>query len=79
MEIIDSEIRTDVMACFHALADALEAKGVLTKQELAEAAQEALLRLCADKPPEEVPGLLVLKTIAALFETGGDGTWPARL
>lgn len=65
----------DVMACFHALADALEAKGVLTKQELAGAAQEALLKLCEGRPLEEEPGLLVLKTIAVLFEGAAD-SWP---
>lgn len=78
MEIIDSEIRTDLLLCLHALVDALEAKGALTERDFVEAAQETLLRRCAGRPTAEVPGLLVLKTIAALYECGAE-TWPEQL
>lgn len=57
-----SWLYTDLAACFLAIANALEKKGVLTKQELSESFQERLLTLTVDHDPEAP--LVLLRQIA---------------
>jgi len=61
-------IYQDLAACFLALANALEAKGVLTKRELAAAAQERYLVLQLKLPPEDVERLVLLHGLATQVE-----------
>lgn len=68
--MIDFEqiIATDISACFLALANALDAKDVLTKGELAAAAQERLLSLQEILPAEAVEKLEMLRALATELE-----------
>jgi hypothetical protein len=58
----------DLSACFLALANALEAKGVLTKCELATSAQERLLALQGRRSTVDANKLLLLQSLATLLE-----------
>jgi hypothetical protein len=60
---------TDISACLLALANALEAKGVLTKRDIAEAAQERMLVLQEPSFPVDADRLLLLRALATVFET----------
>jgi hypothetical protein len=61
-------IYQDLAACFLALANALEAKHVLSKSEFAAAAQERYLALRSKLPPEDVEQLVLLHAIATQVE-----------
>jgi hypothetical protein len=61
-------IYRDIAACFLALANALAAKGVLTKTELAQAAQERLLALQALVPGATAESLPLLHGLAVALE-----------
>ena len=61
-------IACDLSACFLALANALEAKGVLSKSELAAAAQERYLVLQERWPPEDIERLAILGGLSTQFE-----------
>ena len=62
------QLYRDVIASLLALANALEKANLLTKSELAEAAQERLLVLREAFEDEEAPRLLLLETMATRFE-----------
>lgn len=59
----------DVGACLLALANALDAKGVLTKTELASAAQERLLVLRGPGSTVDTSKLLLLQMLATTLES----------
>jgi hypothetical protein len=68
---MEEELRwtiTDMGACFLALCNALDAKGVLSKAEIAHAAQERLLALQALLPQEQLGPLATLQTLATALE-----------
>lgn len=58
----------DIMACFLALADALQTKGVLTKGEIAQAFQERLLSYGATAKPESQDKWVMLRMLAMWLE-----------
>ena len=58
----------DISACFLALANALEAKGILTKSELATGAQERLLVLQSPRSMVDPCKLLLLQSLATVLE-----------
>lgn len=68
MVSIEEIIGRDFAACFLALANALEAKGVLTKSDIAAAAQERYLVLQARMPAEGVARFAMLKALATGLE-----------
>jgi len=61
-----ADLYADLSACFLALANALENAGVVSKNEIVEAAQERLLsiRLGCQAEKEEIPPLYLLRTLA---------------
>jgi hypothetical protein len=66
-------IYRDIAACFLALANALAAKGVMTKTELAQAAQERLLALLTLWPEATEKSFPLLHELAiALERKAGD-------
>ena len=59
------ELYQDISACLLALANALEESGVLTREQLQEAAQERLLAMQPAGPDEQCPApLRLLKMLA---------------
>lgn len=62
------EVAIDVTSAILALANALVAKGVLSKQEIAEAAQERLLTVLQGHRLEAEPRLELLRELATAFE-----------
>ncbi|MFO0325717.1 MAG: hypothetical protein ACK50D_12060 [Burkholderiales bacterium] len=63
-----NELHTDFSACMLALANALHAKGVLTKSELAAAAQERLLEIQLKHPLGKTVLLVTLQQLATDLE-----------
>ena len=63
------QLYRDVIASLLALSNALEKANVLTKSQIAEAAQERLLVLRQAFEGEGPPRLLLLETMATRFET----------
>lgn len=61
-------IGQDVSACFLALANALEAKGVLKKSEIATAAQERYLSLLGRLPGVDATTFPMLHALATKLE-----------
>ena len=59
----------DISQTFYALANALDAKGVLSKTEFAEAMQERLLRETARLPSAVVAQYVLLPSMAKALET----------
>lgn len=69
MDVEDARfIYQDLGACWLALANALEAKGLLTKPDIAAAAQERLLVLRERLPKEAAERLVLLHSLATEFE-----------
>ena len=63
------QLYRDVIASLLALSNALEKAKVVTKGEIAEAAQERLLVLREAFEGKEQPRLLLLEALATRFET----------
>lgn len=61
-------IYRDVAACFLALANALAAKGLLTKSEIAQAAQERLLALTELTPGADTDSFPMLRALSVDLE-----------
>ncbi|MFN5191298.1 MAG: hypothetical protein ACK51V_02605 [bacterium] len=71
MEDTDARIRhlyQDLTASLLAITNALAAKGVVTKQEIAHAATERLLVLKELLPAEETHSLVLLQALSTSFE-----------
>ena len=62
------QLYRDVIASLLALSNALEKANVVTKSQIAEAAQERLLVLREAFEGEDAPRLLLLQTMATRFE-----------
>lgn len=62
------QLYRDVIASLLALCNALEKAKVVTKSDIAQAAQERLLVLREAFEDEEAPRLLLLETMATRFE-----------
>lgn len=62
------ELYRDVIASLLALSNALEKANLVTKSDIAEAAQERLLVLREAFEGKEVPRLLLLEAMATRFE-----------
>jgi len=63
------QLYRDVIASLLALSNALEKANVLTKSDIAEAAQERLLVLREAFEGDDAPRLLLLETMATRFES----------
>ncbi|MDP2815752.1 MAG: hypothetical protein Q8O19_03630 [Rectinemataceae bacterium] len=77
MEIFDAQqavngMYEDITASFLALANALHAKGVLTKNELAESAQERLLECAGTAGLPGTDKFVLLRCLAVAFERSPD-------
>lgn len=64
------DLYTDISACFLALMNALQQKGVLTNTEMREAAQERLLTLTVDA--DVTAPLQILRRMATALPTDPD-------
>lgn len=68
LEEVIQHFYMDLSAALLAVANALEKKGVLTKSEIAEAAQERLLTLREGLPEGIADSLVLLRALATQFE-----------